>query len=113
MHILVPDTNFFLQCLDYETLDWSLVTDDPDITIAVPRTVQREIDRHKDGGNSRRASRARKAWSLFAQIIDSNDNCLPTRVINGSLNIELLMPKIRADDCPDLDLQNPDDQIVA
>ncbi|AXW32862.1 hypothetical protein CJO88_05650 [Ralstonia solanacearum] len=113
MHIFVPDTNFFLQCLDYKTLDWSLVTDDPNIAIAVPRIVQREIDRHKDGGNARRASRARKAWSLFAQVIDSDDNRLTTQVRNSFLSIELLMLKITAEDFPELDLQNPDDQIVA
>ena len=112
MQIFVPDTNFFLQCLDYHELDWSLLTDDLHIAIVVPRTVQREIDRHKDGGNGRRASRARKAWSLFAQVIDSNDNRVTTRIKNRDLSIELLMPKIRADDFPDLDLQNADDQIV-
>jgi hypothetical protein len=68
MHIFVPDTNFFLQCFDYTMLDWSPVTDDTTITIAVPRVVQKEIDQHKDGGNGRRASRARRAWGLFAQV---------------------------------------------
>lgn len=113
MHIFVPDTNFFLQCLDYQTLDWSLVTDEAHIAIVIPRTVQREIDRHKDGGNARRASRARKAWSLFALVIDSDDNRLTAQVRNSFLSIELLMPKITAEDFPELDLKNPDDQIVA
>ncbi|MBR8333076.1 hypothetical protein KDW69_15635 [Burkholderia ambifaria] len=113
MHIFVPDTNFFLQCLDYQTLDWSLVTADPDVTIAVPRAVQREIDNHKDGGNARRASRARKAWALFAQVIDSDDNRITTTVRNFNVSIELLMPRIKAEDFPELDLQNSDDQIVA
>jgi hypothetical protein len=113
MHILVPDTNFFLQCLDYRTLDWSLVTADSDVAIAVPRAVQREIDRHKDGGNARRASRARKASGLFAQVIDSHDNRITTVVRNFSISIELLMSRIKAEEFPELDLQNPDDQIVA
>ncbi|MBN3777352.1 hypothetical protein G3O06_07255 [Burkholderia sp. Ac-20345] len=113
MHIFVPDTNFFLQCLDYHTLDWSMVTADPDVTIAVPRAVQREIDNHKDGGNARRASRARKAWALFAQVIDSDDNRITTTVRNFNVSIELLMPRIKAEDFPELDLQNSDDQIVA
>jgi hypothetical protein len=113
MHILVPDTNFFLQCLDYQELDWSLVTEDTDVTVAVPRAVQREIDRHKDGGNARRASRARKAWNLFARVIDSDDNRITTPLRNFTVNIELLMSSIKAEDFPELDLQNPDDQIVA
>lgn len=113
MHILVPDTNFFLQCCDYETLDWSLVTSDVDVTIAVPRTVQREIDRHKDGGNARRASRARKASALFAQVIDSDDNRITKSFRGVTVSVELLVPKIATEDFPGLDLQNPDDQIVA
>ncbi|MBO2969086.1 hypothetical protein DIJ61_32670 [Burkholderia pseudomallei] len=83
-----------MQCLDYHELDWFPLTDDLHIAIVVPRTVQREIDRHKDGGNGRRASRARKAWSLFARVIDSNDNRVTTRIKNRDLSIELLMPKI-------------------
>ncbi|WP_419689436.1 PIN domain-containing protein [Burkholderia theae] len=113
MHILVPDTNFFLQCLDYQTLDWSLVTEDIDVTVAVPRAVQREIDRHKDGGNARRASRARKASGLFAQVIDSGNNRITTIVRNFTISIELLMSRIKAEEFPELDLQNSDDQIVA
>ncbi|MCP1121651.1 PIN domain-containing protein [Robbsia andropogonis] len=113
MHIFVPDTNFFLQCLDYQRLDWSLATEELVITIAVPRAVQREIDRHKDGGNARRATRARKAWSTFAQVIDSNDNQITVTAGKRTISLELLMPKIKAEDFPDLDLQNPDDQIVS
>ncbi|HDR9189429.1 hypothetical protein WJ07_16510 [Burkholderia vietnamiensis] len=114
MHFFVPDTNFFLQCSDYNMLDWSLVTDDLDITIAVPRVVQREIDSHKDGGNARRASRARRAWSIFAKVIDSGDtNRITTQVKSRKLSLELLMPKIRPEDFPDLDLQNDDDVVVA
>ncbi|MPV71510.1 PIN domain-containing protein [Burkholderia sp. BE17] len=113
MHILVPDTNFFLQCLDFQTIDWSLVTADSNVTIAVPRAVQREIDRHKDGGNARRAPRARKAWSLFAQVIDSDDNRIITTIRNFTVIVELLMSRINAEDFPELDLQNSDDQIVA
>ncbi|AJX32003.1 PIN domain-containing protein [Burkholderia oklahomensis] len=113
MHVFVPDTNFFLQCKDYDQLDWSLATSDSEITIAVPRVVQREIDRHKDGGNARRASRARKAWTTFAQIIDSVDNRITTRSKGCTISLELLMPRLKADDFPHLDLQSPDDQIVA
>ncbi|WP_322027114.1 PIN domain-containing protein [Burkholderia sp. BCC1977] len=113
MHIFVPDTNFFLQCLDYQTLDWSLVSKDIDVTVVVPRAVQREIDRHKDGGNARRASRARKASGLFAQLLDSDDNRITTIVRNFTVSVELLMPRINAQDFPELDLQNPDDLIVA
>jgi hypothetical protein len=113
MHIFVPDTNFFLQCFDYTMLDWSPVTDDTTITIAVPRVVQKEIDQHKDGGNGRRASRARRAWGLFAQVIDSAEDRVTAQLKSVTISLELLMPKIKAGDFPELNLQNPDDQIVA
>ncbi len=94
-------------------LDWSLVTDDSEITIAIPRAVQRELDRLKDGGNSRRSSRARKACSTFAKIIESEDNRLKIQSKRQSLTVELLMKRVRPEDFPDLDLQSSDDQIVA
>ncbi|BEU25787.1 PIN domain-containing protein [Paraburkholderia sp. 22B1P] len=113
MHIFVPDTNFFLQCNDYTMLEWSIVTDDLDITIAVPRVVQKELDNHKDGGNSRRASRARKTSASFAAVVDSESNTSTTEVRGRKLTLELLTPRIRTEDFPDLDLQNQDDVIVA
>lgn len=94
-------------------LDWSLVTDDREIVIVVPRAVQREIDRHKDGGNARRAARARKSWSLFAKLIDSGEVRMTTEIKDRRVGLELLMPKIRAEDYPDLDFADPDDLIVA
>lgn len=113
MHYFIPDTNLFLQCYDYEMLDWSLVTDDSDIVIAVPRTVQREIDRHKDGGNVRRAARARKTWTLFAQVLDSDNAVMTSEVKGKTVSLELLIPRIRAEDYPDLNFDDPDDLIVA
>ncbi|SOY58457.1 conserved hypothetical protein [Cupriavidus taiwanensis] len=113
MHYIVPDTNFFLQCRDYHELDWSVVTEDVEITIAVPRTVQRELDRHKDGGNARRASRARKICALFAEVLEAEDMRLIRSSRGRSLTLTLLAPQLRQDDYPNLDLQDDDNRIVA
>ncbi len=113
MHYIVPDTNFFLQCKDYHELDWSVVTTEAEIVIAVPRTVQRELDKHKDGGNTRRASRARKICSLFAEILEADDLRLVRNSRGRSLTLTLLAPTLRQDDYPNLDLQDDDNRIVA
>jgi hypothetical protein len=39
------------------------------VLVRIPRTVQKEVDQHKQAGNSRRARRARKASSLFREIL--------------------------------------------
>jgi hypothetical protein len=67
------DTNFFLHCKKYDDLNWSEVTSDSKIIILISRTVQQEIDKLKnDGGNSRRAEKARKINRMFSEILNSN-----------------------------------------
>jgi hypothetical protein len=46
MKFFAPDTNFFLQCQDYLTLDWSSLAEEKEIYIVVPRTVLRELDKN-------------------------------------------------------------------
>lgn len=65
-----PDTNFFIQCKAPAELDWSAVTDAPAIVLLVVRTVVKEIDGHKHGGNQRRADRARATASIFGTMLD-------------------------------------------
>jgi hypothetical protein len=65
-----PDTNFFIQCKAPPELDWSAVTDAPTIVLLVVRTVVKEIDGHKQGGNQRRADRARATASIFGAMLD-------------------------------------------
>jgi PIN domain len=113
MHVFIPDTNFFIQCRDFVELDWSLVTGQKGIVLAVPRAVQREIDRQKAGGNGRRAARARKASSLFGTVIDSSDGRVTRTKGLLTIHVELLLPKLRAEDFPELTLTDADDQIVA
>jgi hypothetical protein len=113
MPYIVPDTNFFLQCHPIDALDWSLVTDAQEFVLAVPRMVQREIDKHKGSGNNRRASRARKVASLFRKILDADPDGYSINGRGVKINICLRSSKLNADDFPDLDLDEPDERIVA
>lgn len=69
----VPDTNFFLQCKPASDVDWSQVTDADEIVLVTVRTVQREIDTHKGGGNLRRSDRARAVAPLFKKLLREDE----------------------------------------
>lgn len=66
--IFAPDTNFFLQCKPPDQLNWSLVTQDTSVVLVVVKEVRRELDRHKSGGNERRAKRARRIASQLRNL---------------------------------------------
>lgn len=66
--IFAPDTNFFLQCKPPDQLNWSLVTQETSIVLVVVKEVRRELDRHKSGGNERRAKRARRIASQLRNL---------------------------------------------
>jgi len=66
--IFAPDTNFFLQCKPPDQLNWSLVTQDISVVLVVVKEVRRELDRHKSGGNERRAKRARRIASQLRNL---------------------------------------------
>lgn len=108
-----PDSNFFLQCKPASDVDWYLITQATDIRLVVVRTVQREIDELKGGGNARRASRARATSGLFKRVLQSSDGVIVLREKGPRVSIEL-GPRLPADrpERPGLDLSLHDDQIV-
>ncbi len=71
--VLLPDTNLFIQCRALDQLDWSIFGDFAEIELLVTRPVQTEIDKHKNQGGARLATRARTASSVFREIIRSSD----------------------------------------
>lgn len=81
VHLFV-DTNFFIQCKKYDQIDWNIgeLADANEIVVMVARPVQSEIDRQKQGGNSRLAKRARTANSLFGQMLADDSNQFVTEV---------------------------------
>ena len=114
--VFIVDTNLFEQCLALHDLPWSDVSNEADtVTLLVPRTVQSEIDEHKNAGHARRSRRARAAATLFAQMLKADD--LQTEVKPSDPRVVLAFSpsrRLREDNLPsELDLTNPDDRIVA
>jgi len=114
--ILFVDTNFFLQCNNYNQVNWSDITSDELIELYIARPVQEEIDKLKNDGNSRRAKRARNTNSFFRKILLSenlilNDNIGDIKIVfrfADNYTREQLLSTGKK-----LDLSRPDDEIIA
>jgi hypothetical protein len=111
--VLLPDTNFFIQCKPPSDLDWTVLGRFDEIEIVVPRIVQREIDKHKNRGNDRVANRSRTTSARFKEMI----------LGDGEWEVRSTGPKvtIRLDTSalpdpanhPELNMEQPDDALVA
>jgi hypothetical protein len=113
MKYLLVDTNLFLQCRNLPELPWSELADGQDLVVLmVPRAVQRELDQLKQDGNSRRASRARKASSLLRRIVLSDEARLELRSSGPKVEISFPPPTTLPSDCG-FNLAETDDCIVA
>ena len=115
MKVIFLDTNIFIQCRDLDQLPWAEVfgKEEP-LLLLIPRTVQEEIDRQKQDGNSRRAKRARKASSFFKKILLEEKETLCIHDSNPTIYISFT-PQLKLNhELPDiLDRSRPDDQIIA
>ena len=113
---LFPDTNLFIQCRALNKLDWSSLRESDEIDeihLIVCRDVQREIDRQKQRGNDRVGRQARRAHSIFRDMVAGSDGY---RLIkDSSPQVKLFVdPSILPS--PEignrLDYQETDDRIV-
>ena len=69
---LIPDTNVFIQCRQFEEFGWDEWSSKFDeVQIVICRPVQRQIDNLKYRGNGRVGKRARRTNSLIGQILGS------------------------------------------
>lgn len=115
MKTIFLDTNIFIQCRDLEQLPLAeAFGEEKHILLLIPRAVQKEIDRHKQEGHTRRAKRARRASSFFRRIILSQD----TKIIikDSDPIVEISFTPLLNSNCelPDiLDMSQPDDRILA
>ena len=113
MRVIFADTNLFIQCRDLSQLPWRNVFADDRLLIIIPRAALDEIDSHKQDGNTRRASRARKASSFFRTIILSES---PKAIIRDDApHVELSFatpPEPGGYNSYSLDLSRPDDRII-
>lgn len=71
---LIVDTNVFIQCRPLQELSSSQWSSFEEVHLIVCRPVQQQIDNLKSRGNDRVGSRARRANSLFREIITGPDN---------------------------------------
>ncbi len=116
---LFPDTNFFEQFRTTDGCEWT----DLDIAgvklsrldtvaILITRATRRELDPHKEAGNSRRARRARKVCSLLRDAEKALNDIHIIREKEPRVTIAAApwVPRIPAH--TDLDVSQPDDAIV-
>lgn len=114
MKTLFVDTNLFLQCKSLEELPWYEISDGNDyIVLLISPPVISEIDRLKSDRNSRRAKRARKANSLFREILHSDEQIKVVRDTAPHVEITFSPPlKTEIAKPESLDLNCMDDKII-
>lgn len=87
MQRIFVDSNFFLQCHNISNLNWTDISAHTDIELLIPRAVQKEIDKLKQDGNSRRAKRARATNTMFRRILASDIGQIVIRDRNPKVSI--------------------------
>jgi hypothetical protein len=117
MFTCVIDTNGLVSCRDLKDLnkkDWAPITQDDEIHIIIPHTVNREIDKLKEDGRARRrAERARAANTLLKELSTTGVPKI-MRATNPEIRISLapLFNK-RHPEIAEFDLDSEDSRIVA
>ena len=108
---LFADTNLFLHYKVLDEIDWSMYGSFDQIEIIVCRTVQREIDRLKDGRDGRRTERSRKVASTFLEIAQHGpQEQKPTSPRVMLILYDATQPK--QDLAGSLDYNQNDDQVI-
>lgn len=110
--ILLPDTNFFIQCLEPDQLSWREFAEHEGVELWLSRPVQMEIDAHKGKGSGRVSKRARAASSYIKKLIISGEDKLVIRANNPSVILKLCMVRPDPNLADELDYQERDCQLV-
>jgi hypothetical protein len=114
MKTLFVDTNIFLQCRDLKDLPWQEFTKGNDLLLLIPRAVQKQIDRLKHDGNSRRARRARIATSFIRQVVLAEGSIVIIKGHDPKVMISFPPPYTLDNiEANGIDMSNEDDLIVA
>lgn len=110
---LFPDTNLLIQCSPLEQLNWEQWKAFEEVHLLITRPVQREIDKHKNGGNDRLGRRGKKAASLLREVItgDADHNIIREAGPCVKLFVRI---DLRPNDTltETLNFGEPDDQLV-
>lgn len=114
MKVLFLDTNILLHCKDLKELPWKDIQSKDSLLLIISRPVQKEVDRLKNDGNSKRAKKARNVTKILREIVFSVDSKTNIRPSNPSVDISIV-PRLRGtNEIPDtLDMSSADDQILA
>lgn len=114
MIVLFLDTNVFMQCKDLKELPWKDVAIHNDILLLIPLTVEKEIDKQKGEGGSRRGKRARAISSFFKKIATSGKTRFVIKETNPTIEIAFTdIHPLKIDPNDVLDATRPDDLIIA
>lgn len=107
------DANFVIQCKPAQDLDWGALTPASEVVLLVTRTVQNELDRLKQDGNSRRSKKARAFSTLMRSMVADAAFQLEVKSKNPRI-IYRLAPKLEPDRSPlfGADLAQPDDRLI-
>lgn len=109
-HLLVPDTNIFLECRSLASLPWHELCS-REIVLILTRPVQKELDKHK---NSHRAERVRELNRMLLELWHNPGKPLPVPDIPSGPSVSLACgPRPwGASPTPGLDPSHPDDMIA-
>ncbi len=96
MKIFVPDTNLLLHGKFITEIKWNEVFENEEITVFIPFTVIRELDKAKYSNNVNRRKRARKLISFFKRF-DRDNNIIDVQLIisHKKINWETVSEKYR------------------
>lgn len=113
MQRFAPDTNFYLQFKQPQELPWAELTDSSIIELIVLCEVLNELDRHKNGGNERRADRSRRVLQQLRPLIRGETLEVVAKEA-GPRVIYRLGPSLPVDRAkpPTLDMSTADGRII-
>ncbi|MDB5978377.1 MAG: hypothetical protein JWR07_5137 [Nevskia sp.] len=111
--IIFVDSNILQQFIGMDSFPWKRISDAKAISVLVPQNVVREIDKHKNQGNSRVAHKARAANSIFKKILEQPERKLVVRTSSPHVTVAIAPRGDPTFKPPGWDSPNLDDQILA
>ena len=108
------DTNLFIECRALAELPWGEWQEYEEIHIIITPPVTKEIDNRKKQGNDRVGRKARKANSLFKEIIISDDDFKLIQETNPTVKLFIKSEYTYTNELADkMNLAERDEQLVA
>lgn len=108
------DTNLFIECRALEELPWDQWQEYEEIHIIITPPVTKEIDNRKKQGNDRVGRKARKANSLFKEIIISDGDFKLIKETNPTVKLFIKSEYTYTNELADkMNLAERDEQLVA